>query len=102
MVARASASPAPILEPPSPLDCPPPAQEEREMTERERELVLRCVRLIQGKPAQQKDGQKENALLSAQDASPGCDEGCADMTASMISGGSIELCSPERDAGKLL
>ncbi|XP_026475169.1 kinesin-like protein unc-104 [Ctenocephalides felis] len=99
MVARASASPAPILEPPSPLDCPPPAQEEREMTERERELVLRCVRLIQGKPAQQKDGQKENALLSAQDASPGCDEGCADMTASMISGGSIELCSPERDAG---
>ncbi|XP_050299127.1 kinesin-like protein unc-104 isoform X2 [Anthonomus grandis grandis] len=63
-----------------------------EYTDRERQLLNRCVRLIQGKPRDPKD-IKEKEVSSPTDE-------MTDMSASMISSvmtnSSIELCSPER------
>lgn len=50
---------------------------EKEYTEKERNLLLECIRLIQGKP-------EDVSPVRPHDVSPG-DEGCADMTSSMVS-----------------
>ncbi|XP_044740263.1 kinesin-like protein unc-104 isoform X3 [Chrysoperla carnea] len=66
--------------------------ENKEYTDRERDLLLKCVRLIQGK-------KDHTSVNPSNDVSPG-DEGCADMSSSMVSSimsaSSIELCSPEK------
>ncbi|XP_060522821.1 kinesin-like protein unc-104 isoform X2 [Cylas formicarius] len=65
-----------------------------EYTERERDLLNKCVRLIQGKSRDQSSG-KDNEVASPT-------EEATDMSTSMISSAmtnsSIELCSPERAA----
>lgn len=89
MVARAGASPVHMMIPPSPQTPVKETQElpERDLTPREQELCLKCVKLIQGRIGKE-DKDQGNKTLQV-DASPG-DEGCADMTASYISGNSIE------------
>lgn len=65
-----------------------------EYSEREKNLLNKCVRLIQGKG-------KESANVKDNDvASPSEDvtEMSTSMISSMVSAGSIELCSPERAA----
>ena len=105
LAARASASPVHMVIPPSPQTPVKAAQQmlpDREYTQREQDMLIKCVRLIQGRiGASGLDGtatasgavQQANALQV--DASPG-DEGYADMNISYISGNSIELCSPDR------
>lgn len=102
LAARASASP--IVMPPSPQTPIKDAQNllpEREYTQREQDLMNRCIRLIQGRIGCSKDvppnaaGGANSTNTLHVDASPG-DEGCADMNMSYISGHSIDLCSPER------
>ncbi|XP_063696569.1 kinesin-like protein unc-104 isoform X4 [Culicoides brevitarsis] len=96
MAARAGQSPVHMMIPPSPQTPVKETQDlpERELTPQEQELVLKCVKLIQGRIG--KDDKEPNNKNTLQvDASP-ADEGCADMTASYISGNSIDLCSPER------
>uniref|UniRef100_W4VRN8 Kinesin-like protein unc-104 n=1 Tax=Corethrella appendiculata TaxID=1370023 RepID=W4VRN8_9DIPT len=100
---RASASPLhTMVIPPSPQtpikDQPAPELQERDLTQREQELVWKCVKLIQGRIGMKNENDQQQQQQTNQlqvDASPG-DEGCADMTASYLSGNSIELCSPER------
>lgn len=100
LAARASASPVHMVIPPSPQTPIKDAQtilSERDYTEREKELLLKCVRLVQGRLGSSKNDTNlttGNNNLQV-DASPG-DEGCADMNMSYISGNSIELCSPDR------
>ncbi|XP_055384645.1 kinesin-like protein unc-104 isoform X2 [Condylostylus longicornis] len=103
LAARAGTSPAHMVIPPSPqtpIKEPQSILPEREYTQKEQELMLKCVKLIQGK-WNSKDEQtpQQNAdttsIITQSDASP-ADEGCADMTASCLSGNSVELCSPER------
>lgn len=64
----------------------PSSQDTCEMTEKERELLQRCIRLIQGKG-------KDATPVIREPTSPS-DEGCTDMSGSMISSivsaGSIE------------
>ncbi|XP_055694173.1 kinesin-like protein unc-104 isoform X13 [Lutzomyia longipalpis] len=95
LAARAGASPVHMVIPPSP-QTPIKDQQalmpEREYTQKEQELLNKCIHLIQGRIGMK--GEQESTIGQI-DASPG-DEGCADMTASYISGNSIELCSPER------
>ncbi|XP_055706381.1 kinesin-like protein unc-104 isoform X11 [Phlebotomus papatasi] len=95
LAARAGASPVHMVIPPSP-QTPIKDQQalmpEREYTQKEQELLLKCIRLIQGRIGAKTE---QESTIGQIDASPG-DEGCADMTASYISGNSIELCSPER------
>ncbi|XP_055850310.1 kinesin-like protein unc-104 isoform X3 [Episyrphus balteatus] len=96
LAARAGTSPVHMVIPPSPqtpVRDPQQIIPDREYNQREQELMLKCLKLIQG-CYNNKSESTEN-LQSASDASPG-DEGCADMTASCISGNSLELCSPER------
>uniref|UniRef100_A0AAR5QE16 Kinesin-like protein unc-104 n=1 Tax=Dendroctonus ponderosae TaxID=77166 RepID=A0AAR5QE16_DENPD len=61
-------------------------------SDREKQLLNKCVRLIQGKPRDSKE-RKENDIASPTDE-------LTDMSASMVSSvmtnSSIELCSPER------
>lgn len=61
-------------------------QENCEMSDKEKDLLNRCVRLIQGRG-------KENTPVIREPTSPS-DEGCTDMSSSMISSivsaGSIE------------
>lgn len=102
LAARASTSPVHMVIPPSPQtpvkEQQTPTLPERELSPREQELCLKCVKLIQGrigKNEQQTDATTPTNNNSNVDASPG-DEGCADMTASYLSGNSIELCSPDR------
>lgn len=107
LAARASASPVHMIIPGSPQT---PVQEpiitEREYTQSENELLMKCVHLIQGRCGStvgKSDAADPTAPATAAiannnlqvDASPG-DEGCADMNMSYISGNSIELCSPDR------
>ncbi|XP_076265727.1 kinesin family member unc-104 isoform X2 [Rhynchophorus ferrugineus] len=65
-----------------------------EYSERERQLLNRCIRLIQGKPRDSKD-VKDNDVSSPT-------EEMTDMSTSMMSSvmthSSMELCSPERAA----
>lgn len=102
LAARASTSPVHMVIPPSPQtpvkEQQTPTLPERELSPREQELCLKCVKLIQGrigKNEQQTDATTPTNNNANVDASPG-DEGCADMTASYLSGNSIELCSPDR------
>lgn len=64
----------------------PASQETCELTDKERDLLIRCVRLIQGKG-------KESSPVIREPTSPS-DEGCTDMSSSMVSSivstGSIE------------
>ncbi|XP_059608868.1 kinesin-like protein unc-104 isoform X3 [Phlebotomus argentipes] len=95
LAARAGASPVHMVIPPSP-QTPIKDQQalmpEREYTQREQDLLLKCIHLVQGRIGTKAD---QDSAMAQIDASPG-DEGCADLTASYISGNSIELCSPER------
>lgn len=102
LAARASASPVHLVIPPSPQTPIKDHQSmipDRDYTQSENDLLLKCVHLIQGRIG---GGKSEHSNLSGNtssshqvDASPG-DEGCADMNMSYISGNSIELCSPDR------
>lgn len=98
---------------------------EPEYTAAERELLLKCVHLIQGRIGQKLSSSADStstssasnastaataaasssssatapntlAVSDAAASSPGYDEGCADMNVSYMSGHSIELCSPDR------
>lgn len=96
LAARAGASPVHMIIPPSPQTPVKETQSafvaERELTAREQELLLKCVRLIQGRISKNEKDQ----IMMQSDASPSTDEGCLDMTASYISGNSLDLISPER------
>lgn len=96
LAARAGTSPVHMVIPPSPQTPVRDSQQiipEREYNQKEQELMLKCLKLIQG-CYNNKPEQTENTQ-TVSDASP-ADEGCADMTASCISGNSLELCSPDR------
>lgn len=104
LAARASASPVHMVIPPSPQTPIKDTQNllpEREYSQREQDLMNRCIRLVQGRIGYSKDGAPSagtgasSANTLQVDASPG-DEGCADMNMSCISGHSIDLCSPDR------
>lgn len=102
LAARASSSPVHMVIPPSPQTPIQDAQNmlsDREYSQRERELLLKCVRLVQGRIGCIKTDENPAATQAVNhlqvDASPG-DEGCADMNMSYISSNSIELCSPDR------
>uniref|UniRef100_A0A6B2EA80 Kinesin-like protein unc-104 n=1 Tax=Phlebotomus kandelakii TaxID=1109342 RepID=A0A6B2EA80_9DIPT len=92
LAARAGASPVHMVIPPSPQTPEQQPLAEREYTQKEQELLLKCIHLVQGRIGAKVEQESNMGQI---DASPG-DEGCADMTASYISGNSIELCSPER------
>lgn len=108
LAARASTSPVHMVIPPSPQTPIKDGQHilpDRDYTQREQELLLKCIRLVQGRIGSTKssDTTTNNTSITANtnsntlqvDASPG-DEGCADMNMSYISSNSIELCSPDR------
>lgn len=63
-------------------------------TDRESDLLNKCVRLIQGR-GKDNGGNKDNDITSP---SEDVTEMSSSMISSMVSGGSIELCSPERAA----
>ncbi|KAM7343211.1 kinesin family member unc-104 isoform 9-T11 [Cochliomyia hominivorax] len=88
LAAKAATSPVHMVIPPSPqtpVKDPQQIIPEREYNEREKELMTKCLKLIQ----ENSDNQTQS------DVSPS-DEGCADMTVSCISSNSMELCSPDR------
>ncbi|XP_030563414.1 kinesin-like protein unc-104 isoform X9 [Drosophila novamexicana] len=94
LAARAATSPVHMLIPQSPQTPVKDTQQmmpEREYNQREQELMLKCLKLVQGRysKVEQSDTQTQS------DVSPS-DEGCADMTVSCISSNSMELCSPDR------
>ncbi|KAM7343210.1 kinesin family member unc-104 isoform 8-T10 [Cochliomyia hominivorax] len=94
LAAKAATSPVHMVIPPSPqtpVKDPQQIIPEREYNEREKELMTKCLKLIQGH--YQKSENSDNQTQS--DVSPS-DEGCADMTVSCISSNSMELCSPDR------
>jgi kinesin family protein 1 len=63
---------------------------DREYTEREQDLLLKCVKLIKGQI-----GKDQLTINDTADVTPSpADEGCADLTVSYISGSSVELVSP--------
>lgn len=66
-----------------------------EYTDREKDLLLKCVRLIQGKGRENLNNVKSNDVTSPSDD---ITEMTNSLMSSMISGNSIELCSPERAA----
>lgn len=63
---------------------------ERDYTAHEQEVMLKCVRLIQGRI-----GKAETSNVQIDVTPSPADEGCMDMTVSYVSGGSIELYSPQ-------
>ncbi|XP_065367274.1 kinesin-like protein unc-104 isoform X6 [Calliphora vicina] len=94
LAAKAATSPVHMVIPPSPQTPVKDTQQmmpEREFNEREKDLMSKCLKLIQGR--YQKSENSDNQTQS--DVSPS-DEGCADMTVSCISSNSMELCSPDR------
>ncbi|XP_054741232.1 kinesin-like protein unc-104 isoform X2 [Anastrepha obliqua] len=104
LAARAATSPVHMVIPPSPQTPVNDSQQivpEREYNQREQELMLKCLKLVQGTYNKATEPPVESTTQS--DASPS-DEGCADMTVSCISSSSIEttpkirrrLCSPDR------
>lgn len=99
LAARASSSPVHLVIPPSPqtpVKDHQPIVPDRDYTQKEQELMLKCLNLIQGRIGCGKQDCVETSNNTLQvDASPG-DEGCADMNMSYLSGNSIELCSPDR------
>ena len=100
LAARASASPVHLIIPPSPQTPIKDTQNiisDREYSQQERDLLMKCVHLIQGRMSSNNKQEltSDSSATHNVDASPG-DEGCADMNMSYISGNSIELCSPDR------
>ncbi|XP_067626493.1 kinesin-like protein unc-104 isoform X11 [Eurosta solidaginis] len=96
LAARAATSPVHMVIPPSPqtpVKDPQHIVPEREYNQREQELMLKCLKLVQGTYNKSTDRTSEPAPQS--DVSPS-DEGCADMTVSCLSSNSLELCSPDR------
>lgn len=93
MAARAGQSPVHnMVMPPSP-QTPIRDQQalilaDREYNESEKELLSRCLNLVHGRISTKYDPRPVAATNTA-DASP-ADEGCADMTASYLSGNSVE------------
>nr|XP_015837800.1 PREDICTED: kinesin-like protein unc-104 isoform X4 [Tribolium castaneum] len=65
-----------------------------EYTDREKQLLMKCVRLIQGRGRESITGMKEKEVASPEEMT----EMSTSMLSSMVSNGSIELCSPERAA----
>lgn len=63
-----------------------------EYTDREKQLLNKCIRLIQGKPRDNKD-HKSNDVTSPTDEMTDLS---ASMVSSVMTNSSIELCSPER------
>ncbi|TMW53505.1 hypothetical protein DOY81_001382 [Sarcophaga bullata] len=93
LAAKAATSPVHMVIPPSPqtpVKDPQQLIPEREYNEHEKELMMKCLKLIQG---HHQKSESDNQTQS--DVSPS-DEGCADMTVSCISSNSMELCSPDR------
>ncbi|XP_018567497.1 kinesin-like protein unc-104 [Anoplophora glabripennis] len=66
-----------------------------EYSEREKELLKKCVRLIQGRHRDSSNNIKDNDVASPSDE---ITEMSTSMISSVMSNGSIELCSPERAA----
>ncbi|XP_072393950.1 kinesin-like protein unc-104 isoform X2 [Diabrotica undecimpunctata] len=64
-----------------------------EYSDRERELLLRCVKLIQGRHRDNLNNVKDNDVTSPSDE---VTEMSTSMISSIMSNNSIELCSPER------
>lgn len=98
LAARASSSPVHLVIPPSPqtpVKDHQPIVPDRDYNQKEQELMLKCLNLIQGRIGSGKQECVETSNTLQVDASPG-DEGCADMNMSYLSGNSIELCSPDR------
>ncbi|KRG05303.1 uncharacterized protein Dmoj_GI18489, isoform B [Drosophila mojavensis] len=103
LAARAATSPVHMVIPQSPQTPVKDAQQmlpEREYNQREQELMLKCLKLVQGRYIK----SETNDTQTQSDVSPS-DEGCADMTVSCISSNSMEnnkfvirrrLCSPDR------
>ncbi|XP_062134211.1 kinesin-like protein unc-104 isoform X7 [Drosophila sulfurigaster albostrigata] len=103
LAARAATSPVHMVIPQSPqtpVKDPQQIMPEREYNQREQELMLKCLKLVQGRY----NRVDPNEPQSQTDVSPS-DEGCADMTVSCISSNSMEnhkfvirhrLCSPDR------
>nr|XP_017024626.1 kinesin-like protein unc-104 isoform X3 [Drosophila kikkawai] len=94
LAARAATSPVHMVIPQSPqtpVKDPQQIIPEREYNQREQDLMLKCLKLVQGRytKSEASDTQTQS------DVSPS-DEGCADMTVSCISSNSMELCSPDR------
>lgn len=91
MAARASQSPVHMVMPPSPQtpirDQQALVSVDREYSDAEKELMSRCLSLVQGRISTKYDPRQ--ATSNTADASP-ADEGCADMTASYLSGNSVE------------
>ncbi|XP_044758313.1 kinesin-like protein unc-104 isoform X2 [Coccinella septempunctata] len=66
-----------------------------EYSDREKELLMKCIRLIQGKGARDAlNNIKEEVSSPSEEAT----EMSTSMISSMVSNSSIELCSPERAA----
>ncbi|XP_067626488.1 kinesin-like protein unc-104 isoform X6 [Eurosta solidaginis] len=117
LAARAATSPVHMVIPPSPqtpVKDPQHIVPEREYNQREQELMLKCLKLVQGKCRKQRMEMKKGMIIfflhigtynkstdrtsepaPQSDVSPS-DEGCADMTVSCLSSNSLELCSPDR------
>ncbi|KAJ8923444.1 hypothetical protein NQ315_002003 [Exocentrus adspersus] len=66
-----------------------------EYSEREKELLNKCIRLIQGRHRDSSNNMKDNDVASPSDE---ITEMSTSMISSLMSNGSIELCSPERAA----
>ncbi|XP_070134533.1 kinesin-like protein unc-104 isoform X2 [Drosophila bipectinata] len=103
LAARAATSPVHMVIPQSPqtpIKDPQQIIPEREYNQREQDLMLKCLKLVQGRYTK----SEANDTQTQSDVSPS-DEGCADMTVSCISSNSMEnnkfvirrrLCSPDR------
>ncbi|XP_023160569.1 kinesin-like protein unc-104 isoform X9 [Drosophila hydei] len=94
LAARAATSPVHMVIPQSPQTPVKDAQQmlpEREYNQREQDIMLKCLKLVQGRY----NKSEPNDTQTQSDVSPS-DEGCADMTVSCISSNSMELCSPDR------
>lgn len=63
-----------------------------EYTDREKQLLNKCIRLIQGKPRDNKE-HKNNEVTSPTDEMTDLS---VSMVSSVMTNSSIELCSPER------
>ncbi|XP_057665128.1 kinesin-like protein unc-104 isoform X7 [Diorhabda carinulata] len=64
-----------------------------EYSDRERELLMRCIRLIQGRHRDSSNNVKDNDVASPSEE---VTEMSTSMISSIMSNNSIELCSPER------
>lgn len=88
LAARANQSPVHnMVIPPSPqTPVKDPTMVDRDFTAREQELIVKCVKLIQGRI-----GKNEPAITQVNEIAPSpADETCSDLTISYIS----DLCSP--------